>query len=210
MAWVLSRLAEYRWPVVIGRHDEGPWRKAFAVQDALAQTDADVLVLHDADVYVERLYGAVEHVREGGTWAMGHRAIYRLSEAGTALWLAGTRWADMSAAPLAEMPYMGVEGGGVTVLRRDVLEACPLDPRFVGWSGEDEAFGWALRTLHGAPWRPTSYTPCIHLWHPPQERATRARGSQESWELRKRYARAQNRPHAIRALIEEHSAAPLR
>jgi hypothetical protein len=203
LAWVLLRLAEHRWPVVIGRHDDGPWRKALAVQDALTQTDADVLVIHDADVVVERLYGAVEHVRDGGAWAMGHRAVYRLSEAGTALWLAGQRWADMAAAPLAEAPYLGAEGGGVTVVRRDVYEACSLDPRFVGWGSEDEAHGVALRTLYGASWRPTSYSPCIHLWHPIPPRATRAFGSLEGRDLRKRYIRAQHHPRAMRALIEE-------
>ncbi len=59
----------------------------------------------------------------------------------------------------------------------------------------------ALRTLHGPPVRVRA--PLVHLWHPPQQRAIRARGCMESWQLRKRYARALADPTVMRALIEE-------
>lgn len=209
LGWVLARYVELGCPVVVGNHAEGPWRKALAVRTALERTDADVLVVADADCWSGGVLEAVERVEAGAAWAVPHRGVYRLTRAGTVAWLAGERWADLTDAPLAEAPYRGVEGGGVTVIRREAYERCPLDPRFAGWSGEDEAFGWALRTLYGPPWRPMGYAPCVHLWHPSQERATRARGSRESWDLRKRYARALNDPAAVTALLEEVTGWPL-
>jgi hypothetical protein len=199
-AWVLARLAVHGWPIIVGRHDDGPWCKAMAVADALDQTAADVLVLHDADVIADGLAEAVRTVQAGAAWAMAHRSVHRLTEAATGRLIAGE---DPAGLAVAERAYRGVEGGGITIVRRDVYEDCPLDPRFLGWSGEDEAFGWALRTLNGPPWRPLGHAPLWHCWHPSQSRATRARGSLVSWDLRKRYARAQHDPTAMRALIEE-------
>jgi hypothetical protein len=117
---------------------------------------------------------------------------------GTAAVLAGAPWQDQ---PLAQQPYKGIEGGGVVVASRQVLEAVPLDVRFIGWGGEDEAHAIALRALVGEPWRGDA--DLIHLYHPPQPRMTRRRGSRENWELRRRYFAASKDPRAMRALIEE-------
>lgn len=200
LMYVISRHAENRWPVILGHHTDGPWCKALAVRDALEQTDADVLAICDADAWTDGLAAAVCAVRDGAAWAVPHRGVFRLTETATALYAAGS---DLAELETEERPYLGFEGGGMTVLRRDVYENCPLDPRFTGWGGEDDSFGFALRALHGAPWRPTEYMPLVHLWHPPQERATRSFGSLEGRELRKRYARAQGQPDVMRSLIEE-------
>lgn len=66
---------------------------------------------------------------------------------------------------------------------------------------EDESWACALHTLLGEPWRGDA--DLVHLFHPPQERMTRRRGSQESWRLRNRYFAARDDPAAIRGLIEE-------
>lgn len=206
LMYVISRHAENRWPIVLGHHTDGPWCKALAVRDASEQTEADVLVIADADIWTDGLAAAVRAVREGAAWAVPHRGVHRLTEAATALCVAGQGFAGLT---LEERPYLGCEGGGVTVVRRDVYEDCPLDPRFTGWGGEDDAWGFALRALHGPPVRTTRYCPLIHLWHPPQRRDTRARGSIASWELRKRYARAQNDPATMRALVREGACSPI-
>ncbi len=197
LAFVLSRYAGYGWPVVIGRYD-GPWCKALAVADALAQTQAEILILGDADCWTAGLPAAVQAVQDGATWAIPHRGVHRLNEDATGRYMTG---APLEGLPLGERAYLGVEGGGLVVIRRDAYEAAPLDPRFVGWGSEDESAGFAWRCLHGPPWR--GKAPLIHLFHPPQERATRAFGSMDSRDLRKRYVRARNDPAAMRRLIEE-------
>lgn len=187
--------------MVVGRHDEGAWCKAAAVNDALAQTDATTLVIHDADVYTDGLPEAVQRVQDGTNWCVPHRGVHRLTEASTARYAAGE---DLEGLPLSERAYLGVEGGGITVVRREVYERVPLDPRYRGWSGEDESWGWALRTLIAPPWR--GKASLEHLWHPPQERMSRARGSLESQQLRKRYAHALRHESRMAALIEEAKA----
>lgn len=175
-----------------------PWCKAMAIADALRRTTADLLVIADADVCTEELAPAIAAVGAGAAWAIPHKGVHRLTEAATGRYVAG---AVLQGLALAEPAYRGVEGGGIVVLTRETYEACPLDARFEGWGSEDESWGFALRTLFGAPWR--SNGALVHLWHPPQPRATRARGSDDSWELRKRYARAQGNAAAMAALIEE-------
>lgn len=199
--WVRVRLTADGYHVVVGTHDDGPWCKALAVADALAQTTADTLVIHDADVWCDGLTDAVSSVKDGATWAIPHRpvrGIHRLTEHSTTSYMAGEPYDRL---PLAEPAYDGVAGGGVVVLRRVVYEACPLDPRFRGFGGEDESWGYALRALRGSPWRGAGAL--VHLWHPPQPRISRTTGSEASHALRKRYARARYRPDQIAALVKE-------
>lgn len=200
LEYVTARLAQEHpaWPVVIGRHDNGPWCKALAVAAALSQTDATTLVIHDADVHTNGLPEAVQRVQDGAPWAIGHRGVHRLTEASTAAYVAGAALEELA---LSERAYLGVECGGAFVIRREVYEDCGLDPRFTGFGGEDESLAFALRTLHGPPWR--GKAPMVHLWHPPQERARRSWGSPEGRDLRKRYARALHHETAMRALVNE-------
>lgn len=202
LQWVVARHAANAWPVVIGRHDEGPWNKALAVDDALSQTTAETLLIADADVWCDGLPKAVRAVEDGAAWAVPHGSVHRLSERATAQALAGEHLSYLSSAiDLLERAYLGIEGGGIVVLRRDTYDACPLDARFEGWGGEDESLGLALRCLRGPAWR--GREPLMHLFHPPQPRVTRSTGSEESRALRRRYALARRDPEAMKSLIEE-------
>lgn len=184
--------------MAVGCHDEGAWCKALAVADALAQTHAEVVVVADADVWCDGLAEAVENVQAGAPWAVPHRGVHRLTEGATSQVLTGAPWEGMAT---CERPYLGVLGGGIVAIRRDVLEDCPLDPRFHGWGSEDESWGMALTALHGPASR--GKRPLVHLWHPPQPRVERSFGCEASRALRKRYARAIRKPEALRQLIEE-------
>lgn len=202
LPWVLARHAANGWPVILGRGDEhGPWIKAHAVNDALEHTSAEILIIADADCWTDGLPAAADAVRAGAAWAVPHRGVHRLTEPSTTRFMAG---ADLHELELAERAQLGRQGGGFLVARREVYEACPMDPRFEGWGGEDESLGFALRTLHGPPVR--GQAPLVHLWHPPQQRATRAFGSAAGWALRKRYARANDCPTQMTVLIEEAKA----
>ena len=197
LTWVIAQLAQHGWPVVIGRCDEGPWVKAQAVADALSQTQAEVLVVHDADVWCEGLPRAVEAAQEReAAWAVPHTTVRRLTEEATRMLFTGREPQG-----LAQPVYTGVPGGGATVIRREVYEGCPLDPRFAGWGQEDHSWGWALRTLHGREYRDPA--PLIHLWHPPQKRMNRRHGSLEGKALERRYVNARRDPDAMRRLVEE-------
>jgi hypothetical protein len=190
------------WEVVEASAPEGEWSKGAAVNAAVERCEADIVIQADADVWTDRLEDAVAAVDAGAAWAVPHLKVHRLSETATAEVTAGTPWRETKReGRYAQRPYGGILGGGIVVAPREVLLAAPLDPRFRSWGNEDEAHALALSALFGRPWRGTA--DLLHLWHPPQERMTRRRGSKESWELRCRYFTARNDPDAMRALLEE-------
>ncbi|MBX6387373.1 MAG: hypothetical protein IRZ07_31075 [Microbispora sp.] len=200
LAWVLPRWQATGWQVVVAEQsDGGPWCKARAVAVGLSEARGDVLVVADADVWCPKTAAAVGVVERGATrWAVPHRLVYRLSGEATRRVLGGEQ--PHKGMGLAQEPYTGLAGGGITVVRRDVYAEVPLDPRFLGWGQEDESWAHALTVLAGRPWR--GVAPLWHLWHPPQERLTRRWGSRQGRELAARYGRARTADR-VRALLAE-------
>jgi hypothetical protein len=195
------------WGVRLGHGDPDRWCKAEAVAAGLVGSTADVIVVHDGDLWSPGLAVAVAEGLTRRAWSVPHRKVYRLTREATVDVLAGT---PLSMRPAAAIPgeryervHDGFLGGGIVALRRDLYDRIPLDPRFVGWGHEDESWAWALRKLSGQPWRGEDRL--YHLWHPPQERPSFTRGSDESWALRQRYRRAfvaQDRTPMLRLLAE--------
>lgn len=187
----------YLWPVRVGLGGD-PWVKADAVMPAVLSSAADILIVADADCWTDGLADAVAAVEDGAPWAIPHGAVLRLSRPGTDAFIDGE---EITADHLQQRPYKGVMGGGFVVARRQTLIDIPLDPRFTGWGQEDESWADALTTLAGSRWRGSA--PLYHLYHPPQERMSRAIGSDASAALRSRYAAAKDNPDAMRALTQE-------
>ena len=197
-AWVASMWGKCYpdWQLVVGRGGDGPWCKATAVAEGLADATGDILVVADADCWTDGVEAAVRAVEAGAAWAIPHHLVHRLTAAATADVLRGLPLGGRT----VQRPYPGYPGGGITVVRRDVYAEVPLDPRFLGWGQEDESWAHALTVLAGRPWRGTA--PLWHLWHPPQPRRSRRWGSTESRRLYERY-RAAAAPDDVRALLAE-------
>jgi hypothetical protein len=185
--WYEQELESVR--VEIGEHSD-PWCKAKAVAAALASCEEPIVIIADADCVTPGIKGAVRAVQQGAPWAMPHLKVYRMGQAASQKIFEGVnpgaltgqmRWLDQS-------PYKGYEGGGITVLRREVYLNCPLDPGFVGWGQEDEAWAMALNGLYGAPWR--GVAPLYHLWHEKPVRLSRYAGSPQSLARLKLYKEA--------------------
>lgn len=203
--WIAARYRQKHpdWPLICGESDE-TWSKGAAVADAAQRATGDVLVIADADSYVEPavLVDAVRWCEAGRPWVVPHWKVYRLTPEATENVYAGHP-ADLAA--LVRPAYTGPPGGGITVLTRDAYDTVDgIDPRFYGWGGEDLAFGWALHALTGKPIRLTGSL--VHLWHP--HPAPDLRGSPESERLVARYKGLRNHPAGIRQLIEERNRGP--
>jgi len=191
------------WEVVEGECP-GDWSKGAALADAVDRASHDVLVVADADSFVpaDVLDQAVRVLAAGAGWVMPHRIVFRLSEEHTRQIYAGS---EPQRRATCRAPYAGVTGGGITVLTRQTWRAVGgIDPRFVGWGGEDMAFGWALETLCGPGVHLAG--PLFHLWHKHEAKGDHQRGCPQSEELAGRYRAAHNKPDAMRALIAEHAA----
>jgi len=195
--YILRRWRRLSMPLEVGHPSGDTWCKAEAVTDALSRSDADILVIADADVWTPGVRKAIKKVESGAPWAIPHRTVYRLSRLSTKRVLSGSALDE--SLPTDEEPYVGIEGGGVVVLPRSTYLSVPLDPRFRGWGQEDESWALALRTLVGEPWRGAD--PLFHLWHPPQKRLNRRFGSHESRDLFNRYRLASGRPDMMSDLL---------
>lgn len=185
------------WHLIIGTSDI-PWSKGAAIANAFDISEADMLVLADADSFVDRdvLCAAVAAARADG-WAMPHAMVHRLSQRATEAVYAG---APVNLADLDRGAYRGVKGGGIVAITRDAYETVGgIDPRFEGWGGEDLSLAYALDTLVTTGARMGG--DLIHLWHP--HPAPNLRGSPEAEVLVDRYLKARHKPDVIRALIAE-------
>lgn len=191
LRWYSSQHPGYQ--LVCGVPEPGqPWCKAEAVAHAAREATGNIFVIADADSWTDRLTDAVSAVESGWSWAMPHYAVHRLNRKATDSVYRGIppdRFTRTSSC-YSQSPYVGIPGGGITVLPRETYESAPLDPEFRGWGQEDEAWAMALRVLFGRPWRPSRDAPLWHLWHPPQNRISRATGSDQSREVLFRYKQA--------------------
>lgn len=197
-----------RWPIIVGASPD-PWSKGAAVANAVRDVlleGVDVLVIADADSFIVEpriLAEAVDLVERGlANWVTPHQFVYRLKPAETERVLAG-------AAPRLghthRAPYEGPIGGGVTVVSRSAFDTVNgIDRRFLGWGGEDIAFGYALETLC-PPGRRLAGA-LVHLWHP--HPAPTLRGSPESEALVAAYTDARGLRRRMRAMVDGATSCP--
>lgn len=190
------------WQVVVVDEPGDPFSKAAAIRAGVDQSFGDVLVIADADLIVTHLRSAVGAVAQGrAKWAIPHTNVHRLAWDATKQILRGADPRDF-AQRTAERIYRGLIGGGILVIDRDAFMGCPPDPRFRGWGGEDEAWGLALQTLVGEPWRGSAQL--LHLWHPPAARMARLRGNDHNESLVLRYRQASKNQRQMTDLVAEH------
>jgi hypothetical protein len=196
LAWVVWQWQKLGLEIVIGRHD-GPWSKGAAIADALARTDADLLVISDADVWCHGTMRALDAVKAGECeWAVPHRRVVRLTEGETTAVYGGGELHERTG-----RENTGVIGGGIVVVPRELYAQAPIDPRFVNWGGEDISFGFALAAVAGPPER--GIAPLFHLWHPPAPYSQHAMCAPENDALFGQYVRARGDADAIRSLVSE-------
>lgn len=182
------------WEVITGTC-AGEWSKGAAVADALSRASGDTLVIADADSWVgaDTMRRAVA---SDAAWVVPHGRVYRLTQRATETVYAG---GIIHRGSTVRRPYIGPAGGGIVVLSRKAFERVGgIDPRYLGWGGEDISFGWALEAIVGPYVRLGG--PLQHLYHP--HPAPTLRGTPESEALVAQYKAARHSPERMAALIE--------
>lgn len=199
LAWILDhwRTNHPDWTVTLAEQPEGDWSKGATVNPRLLASAADVIVVADADSWVppRQLVQAVALATRHG-WAMPNTHVRRIAEADTARILGG----ESVPRPRCERIRVARPGGGIVVARRDIWhQVRGIDPRFVGWGGEDAALGLVLQVLH--PREPSVRGPLWHMWHPTEGRTPRP----ESSALMGRYRAARRSREALLSMVGEWS-----
>lgn len=160
------------WNIITGKCPWQTWVKGAAINDALKKSNADVLILADADCLVDpvALEKSVEQVQKGAPWAMPHLEVYRVAKDMNQLYLSGDPSLPIitpDSHSTERAPYEGCPGGGIVVLRRvsyDAIGGIPF--AFRGWGSEDRALATLCDTLLGPCMRGDA--DLLHLWHIPQ------------------------------------------
>lgn len=197
LRWVCLQYNALGWNVYVksdGKDEGEPWCKPIAVHrgiqllDGVNGPNAEVIVVADGDVWADRVAEAVQWVLDGRSeWSVPGYLCKRLTQESTQRVLDGEPFSHRL---MQQRRHRFVVGGGITIVRRSAYDIAPMDPRFVGWGGEDIAWGWALRTLVGEPKRFSGWE--WHLWHPPQPDEGQA--SWETNELAMEYRNALGSP----------------
>jgi glycosyltransferase involved in cell wall biosynthesis len=208
-----------------------PFSKSTAVNNGVAKSKGDILVVVDADGYIaaESVLHCAKEIREARKrderlWFVPYRQFYRMTkEASQWLLRSEPRKPHAFQEPLADCFRMGENdpsighwyGAMIQIMPREAFEAVGgWDERFQGWGGEDAAALRAMDTLY-APHK-TLPGQVLHVWHPqlgPQGKAAQIHWKDRMWEgqtdpgandkLSTQYYGAYRKPERMRKLVDE-------
>ena len=189
-----GRLANFEWlrdfyhhelpdaEIVIGEDTGHPFSKTCALNNAFRRCHGDIIVLLDADCYIEpsvitQCAQRIRKARQLGEplWFVPYRHLFRLTKEATArLIVSDPEHAHRFSVPPKFVDCGDMHGSGaghwfgalIQIMPREAFElAGGMPADFRGWGGEDVTFVRILDTLLGITHR-TSGNQVIALWHP--------------------------------------------
>lgn len=207
--------------------------KSIAINNAVAKSSGDVLVIVDADGYIaidHVMYcvDEIRHARKSGRrlWFVPYRQFYRLNEKASDLLLSSDPAKPYSFTDPVD-PSMTINEAGTSPFTGHwygaVIQIVPRegwdivggwDQRFCGWGNEDHAAMRAMDTLYWP--HKTLPTSVLHIWHPMiggdgvkrhvNWKDRRWEGQQDpsiNNALGYRYYYCMNKPELMRGLVDE-------
>lgn len=141
----------------------GQFNKSLAMNRAVAEATAPVVLLHDADLVVPANYVESLLLRFSQGWEAVRpaRFAFHLDQDDSA----GFMEANGKFLPRnIEMVQQNNPGLSTAMTREAYARIGGHDQRFEGWGGEDLEFLDRLKTLRRYP---GGYAPLVHLWHAP-------------------------------------------
>jgi len=219
--------------VIIGEDPDldRPFSKSVAVNDGVAKSTGDVLVIIDADGYIaaESVVHCAEEIRTARKrghklWFIPYRRFFRLTKwASWCLLESNPKHPLKFPEPLTEDFILGDTDPTVGHWYGAMIQICPReafdlvggwDERFRGWGGEDHAAMRAMDTLYSL--HKTLPGMVLHVWHPqigPQGVQNQVHWKERMWEgqsdpgandaLSGKYYGAYRNPERMRKLVDE-------
>jgi len=228
LRWVLAywRNALPEAEIIIGRASGNPFCKTRALNRAAMRSRGRVLVILDADAYIDAdvvescADRIIEKHRNGQRlWFVPYRKLFRLTQEATEKVLRSLpEFPFKFPSPpnsedvecMTKASYGHRYGAMIMMFHREAWEIIGgFDERFVGWGGEDVALLRALDTVYAK--HKSTPNQILHLWHPRHGQSYRSmkwKGqsySNMNDRLAMQYHRATRLPSIMRRLIEEGS-----
>jgi glycosyl transferase family 2 len=168
--------------IIMGCDDHSPFIKTAAVNDAFRRSHGDIIVILDADCYIDPavITGCAKRIRAARRrgrklWFVPYRHFYRLTQQASLAVLSSPPWDPVrfsSPPPRRDTERTGGQSFGhwwgalIQVMPVEAfIAAGGMDENFNrGWGGEDVGFMTAVDTLYH-PHR-TTRNQVLHLWHP--------------------------------------------
>jgi hypothetical protein len=228
-----SRKANFEWlleywnkelpdaEIVIGKCRSEIFCKAEALNDAARRSKGKVLVILDADAYLEGQIISdcadkiIENVHNN-LWFVPYRRLYRLTKEASKLitdsdpknpFRIPTPVADSNIENAGNAISYGHRYGAMLMMfhKRAYRKIGGFDERFKGWGGEDVCLLRALDTLYGK--HKTTDSNIYHLWHPfiganyEQRRWDGQPSGGSNWTISKEYSKAFKNPAMMKELL---------
>lgn len=209
--------------IIIGQSSLSPFCKTNALNNAVKKSSGKVLVIMDADAYIEGavISNCADRILEdleNNLWYVPYRNLYRLTQSVTEELLNSAPWNPLPL-PSPPLPYMVENLGHSSKYGNRYGAMCMMfpreaynilggfDERFVGWGGEDVAILRALDTLFGK--HKTTDNDIFHMWHPvigSNYKSRKWEGQEtanNNSQLANKYHKATRNPSQMRALVDE-------
>lgn len=212
--------------ILMGDNDDRPYNKTMAVNHAFTKAKGDIIVILDADCYIDakiisECAERIRAARKAGRhlWFIPYRRFYRLTERATNVLLRTDprrpmMFPDPPPRGIWDSPNpQGVSashwyGAMIQVMPREAFEAAGgMDERFVGWGGEDISFMHAVDAMYGR--HKTTKNSVFHLWHPRTQGSYKTTALWEgqttdstiNYKITAEYWRARNQPDKMAKVI---------
>jgi hypothetical protein len=216
--------------IIEGHNEAVPFCKTAAANEAFRRSEGDVIVILDADCYIDSRVvldcaRRIRTARRRGRklWFIPYRHFYRLTDQASLLVLSSPPddpYQFSSPPPPGDTEESSGQSVGhwygalIQIMPREAfIVAGGMDERFAGWGGEDVSFMVAVDTLYAK--HRTTRNQTLHLWHPhigtlhvEREWVGQAVAGSNN-PLAIRYQGARGRPDRMSALTREDGAGVL-